>query len=170
MRILSAADIVALATPAELIPAIAEAMRAVSAGKATMPVRTVTPLAGDNRLGIMPGFLSEPAVYGAKLVSLFPDNPRRGRSSHAGVMAIFDAETGLPKACLDASALTALRTAAASAIATDALARSDASRLAILGAGEEAHSHIPAIRAVRDIRDLAIWSRDPAKSAALAEQ
>jgi alanine dehydrogenase len=169
MRVLNASDIAAVASAASLIPVIAAAMRAVSAGEATLPVRSIMPLPGNNRLGVMPGYLGAPSAYGVKLLSLFPDNPRYGRSSHAGLMVIFDPETGLARACLDASMLTALRTAAATAVATNALARADAARLAIIGTGEEAETHIPAIRAVRAISDLVIWGRDPAKAARIAQ-
>ena len=94
MRILSAADLAALADPAALIATIDAAMRRVSAGAAELPLRTVMPLGDGNALGIMPGALADPPAYGAKLLSLFPDNPRHGRSSHAGMMVLFDPATG----------------------------------------------------------------------------
>jgi alanine dehydrogenase len=164
MRILSGDDLAALADPPALIPAIEAAMRAVARRQAELPLRTVMPLGGGNALGIMPGVLADPPSYGAKLLSLFPDNPRHGRSSHAGMMILFDAETGLPRACMDAAHLTAMRTAAASAVATRALAREDASVLAIIGTGEQAHSHLAAIQAVRELRRILIWGRDLAKA------
>jgi ornithine cyclodeaminase len=168
MRVLTARDIAAVADVASLVTPIAAAMRVVSAGGAELPLRSSVPLGDGNRLGVMPGALSEPQVYGAKLLSLFPANPAQGRSSHAGLMLVFDPLTGLPRGCLDAALLTALRTAAASAVATDALARADATSLAIIGAGEQAASHLAAMRAVRAIGRVTVWGRDAGKTRAFA--
>ncbi|MCW3474452.1 ornithine cyclodeaminase family protein [Limobrevibacterium gyesilva] len=170
MRILTRADITALVDVAALIAPVAAAMQRVSEGRAELPLRSVVPVGGGNRLGVMPGALGDPPVYGAKLLSLFPDNPKHGRSSHAGLMLIFDPETGLVRACMDASELTALRTAAASAVATQALARADAATLAIIGCGEQAHSHLAAMRAVRPLRRVVVWGRDPANAEAFARR
>ncbi len=164
MRVLTAQDIATLVDVAMLIPVIAAAMRLVSARAAELPLRTAIPVGGANRLGVMPGALSQPAIYGAKLLSLFPGNPAQGRSSHAGLMLVFDGATGLPLGCLDAAVLTALRTAAASAVATDALARGDATNLAIIGTGEQAGVHIAAMRAVRSLSRIAVWGRDARKT------
>jgi ornithine cyclodeaminase len=168
MRILTPHDIAAVADVAALIPAIAAAMRVVSAGGTTMPLRTAVPLGGGNRLGVMPGALSDPPGYGAKLLSLFPGNPAQGRSSHAGLVLVFDPQTGLPRGCLDAALVTALRTAAASAVATDTLARPDAKNLAIIGTGEQAGVHLAAIRAVRPIARTVVWGRDATRTHAFA--
>ena len=168
MRILAGADLLALADTAGLIAAIDAAMRRVSERAAELPLRTALPLGGGNALGIMPGSLADPPGYGAKLLSLFPDNPRHGRSSHAGMMILFDAVTGLPRACLEAGHLTAMRTAAASAVATRALARPDAAVLAIIGTGEQAHAHLGAMRAVRPLRRILVWGRNPAMAAGFA--
>jgi len=112
---------------------------------------------GVNKLGIMPGVLGD--IYGVKLISLFPGNPAKGLSSHIGAMVLFDPSTGAPSAMVDADALTAIRTAAASAVATRALSRENATTLAIIGTGEQAHSHIEAISAVRDIHNIRIAGR-----------
>jgi alanine dehydrogenase len=168
MRILSGADISALVDVAALLAPIGAAMQRVSEGRAELPLRSVVNLGGGNRFGIMPGSLADPPSYGAKLLSLFPDNPRHGRSSHAGLYLLFDPATGLPSACLDAAVLTALRTAAASAVATAALARADATVLALIGCGEQAISHLAAMRAVRPLGRVLVWGRDPAKAAAFA--
>src|SRR3546814_3541640 len=101
--------------------------------------------------GVMPGAL-DGGPFGAKLVSVFPDNFEKGGRSHQGVVALFDPETGAPVAILDAGEITAIRTAAASAAATDVIARRDATRLAILGYGEQAWRHVQAIRHVRSDR------------------
>ena len=170
MRILNRADIRALVDVAALVPAIRAAMQRVSQGKTDMPLRSMIPVGGGRLFGIMTGAMREPDVHGAKLLSLYPDNPNHGRSSHCGVEVIFDAETGLPSACIDAAELTAIRTAAATAVATDALARPDATRLALIGCGEQAHSHIAAMRAVRPITSIVVWGRDAAKAAAFGRE
>jgi ornithine cyclodeaminase len=170
MLVLNGDDIRRLATIADLIDPVAAAMVGVSRREAQLPLRQAIPLGGADKFGVMPGALGGDAGYGAKLLSLFPRNPDRGLSSHAGVMLVFDRDTGLPKACLDASVLTALRTAAASAAATRLLARSDARRLAIIGAGEEAEGHLTAMRAVRPLDTVVVWSRNRAKTEAFARR
>jgi alanine dehydrogenase len=170
MLVLSGRDIAGLVDAADLIAPLETAMRAVSRGEAELPLRSMVPIPGSRAMGIMGGWLGQPAGHGIKVLSLFPENPKHGRSSHAGLMLLFDAETGLAKLCMDAAELTALRTAAASALATRVLARADARGLAILGTGEEAGAHVRAMRAVRPIEDLVVWGRDAGKSAAFAER
>ena len=170
MLVLNGDDIRRLVTIADLIDPIAAAMVGVSRREAQLPLRQAIPLDAEDRFGVMPGALGGAGTYGAKLLSLFPRNPDRGLSSHAGVMLVFDRETGLPKACLDASVLTALRTAAANAVATRLLARPDARRLAIIGAGEEAEGHLVAMRAVRSLDKIVVWSRNRDKTKAFARK
>ena len=170
MLVLNGDEIRRLVTIADLIEPIAAAMAGVSRREAQLPLRQAIPLGGADKFGVMPGALGGDATYGAKLLSLFPRNPDRGLSSHAGLMLVFDRETGLPKACLDASVLTALRTAAASAVATRLLARPDARRLAIIGAGEEAEGHLVAMRAVRPIEEVVVWSRNRDKTEAFTRK
>jgi alanine dehydrogenase len=170
MLVLNGDDIRRLVTIADLIDPVAAAMVGVSRREAQLPLRQAIPLGGEDKFGVMPGALGGDATYGAKLLSLYPRNPARGLSSHAGLMLVFDRETGLPKACLDASVLTALRTAAASAVATRLLARPDARRLAIIGAGEEAEGHLVAMRAVRPLDTIKVWSRNRDKTEAFARK
>jgi ornithine cyclodeaminase len=170
MLVLNGDEIRRLVTIADLIEPIAAAMAGVSRREPQLPLRQAIALGNADRFGVMPGALGGDGTYGAKLLSLFPRNPERGLSSHAGVMMVFDRESGLPKACLDASVLTALRTAAASAVATRLLARPDAKRLAIVGAGEEAEGHITAMRAVRTIDEVVVWSRNRDKTEAFARR
>jgi len=170
MLVLNGDDIRRLVTIADLIDPIATAMMGVSRREAQLPLRQAVPLGGQDKFGIMPGALGGDASYGAKLLSLFPRNPDRGLSSHSGLMLVFDRKTGLPKACLDASILTALRTAAARAVATRSLARPDARRLAIIGAGEEAEGHLTAMRLVRSLDKIAVWSRNRDKTEAFARR
>jgi ornithine cyclodeaminase len=170
MLVLNGDDIQRLVAIADLIDPIATAMMGVSRREAQLPLRQAVPLGGQDKFGVMPGALGGDASYGAKLLSLFPRNPDRGLSSHSGVMLVFDRKTGLPRACLDASVLTALRTAAASAVATRILARPDARRLAIIGAGEEAESHLIAMRLVRPLDRIVVWSRNRDKTEAFARK
>lgn len=169
MRVISGRDIAGLVDAAALMAPIRDAMRSVSRGQAELPLRSMVRLPGANRMGIMGGWLADPEGHGVKVLSLFPDNPRHGRSSHAGLYLLFDPETGLARACLDAAELTAIRTASATAVATDVLARADSTRLAILGCGEQAHTHLAAMRAIRPIEHAVVWGRDPARAQAFAQ-
>lgn len=170
MRVLSAADVADLLPPAEAIDAIDAAMRRVSAGGAELPLRNVVPLGGGNFMGVMPGALDAPAFYGVKIVSLFPANPARGLSSHRGAVVLFERETGGAVAMMDADLLTARRTAAASAVATRALARADAAVLALIGHGEQAEHHLDAIAEVRSLREVRVAGRDAGRARAFAER
>lgn len=154
----------------DCIPLMREAMMALSTGRTAQLLRAILDLPEGRMFGVMPGAMLDDGAFGAKLISVYPDNFAAGGPSHQGVVVMFDPETGAPAAVLEAGEITAIRTAAASAAATDALARADAGSLAILGYGEQARRHIEAIRHVRDIRRLTIWGRDPAKARALAEQ
>lgn len=168
MIILSHDDVADLLPMQQAIEVVEAVMKQVSQGAATLPLRSVTPVGGNNRMGLMPGAIADPACFGVKMVSLFPDNPARGLSSHRGAMVLFEAETGGAVAMMDASLLTAIRTAAASAVATRALARPDASHLAIVGTGEQAEHHLDAMMCVRDIRRLSVAGRSTEKTEAFA--
>jgi ornithine cyclodeaminase/alanine dehydrogenase-like protein (mu-crystallin family) len=101
---------------------------------------------------------------------VYPDNPKHGLSSHIGLVVLFDTETGMPLAVMDAAEITAIRTAAASAVATRALARKDASHLAILGTGEQAVTHLGAMSKVRALRTIRVWGRSPEKTERFAQE
>lgn len=165
MKILSNADIAALLPMTEAIDVVDGVMRVVSAGGAQLPLRHAVPVGGRNMMGVMSGALETPQCYGVKLVSLFPDNPARGLSGHRGAVVLFEAETGGAVAMMDAGLLTAIRTAAASAVATRALARTDASRLTLIGTGEQAEHHLEAMLAVRPVRALHVVGRRSEKAA-----
>ncbi|HHL20082.1 MAG TPA: ornithine cyclodeaminase family protein [Aliiroseovarius sp.] len=169
MIILNEADIDALLPMADAIEVVDAAMRQVSDGATELPLRFTVPVGDGNRMGVMPGAMAGDGVYGVKLISLFPGNPARGLSSHRGALALFENDTGGLIGLVEASRLTAIRTAAASAVATRALARTDAQRLAIIGTGEQAYAHLDAICAVRPITELAVAGRDRAKARALAD-
>lgn len=168
MRVLSNTDVAALLPMAEAIEVIDTTMRTVSRGAAELPLRHVVPVGGKNMMGVMSGSMQEPMCYGVKLVSLFPGNPEKGLSGHRGAVVLFEAETGGAVAMMDAGLLTAIRTAAASGVATRALARADATRLTIIGTGEQAEHHFAAMLAVRPIASVHIVGRRAEKAAAFA--
>src|SRR5207247_4992044 len=109
-------------------------------------------------------------LYSLKTVCVFPDNPKRGLDAHQGTVTLFDGETGVVTALMNASAITAIRTAAVSAVATRLLAREDTRKLAILGAGVQGRSHVEALRAVRPWERIRIASRTPEHARGLAEE
>lgn len=117
-----------------------------------------------------PGAPGAPSVAGVKVVSIFPENRLRGDESHFGVVLLFETETGRPIAHLDAASITAIRTAAVSAVATRLLARDDAGDLALLGAGVQARTHLAALREVRPLRRVRVWSRRPQSAARFAAE
>jgi ornithine cyclodeaminase/alanine dehydrogenase-like protein (mu-crystallin family) len=152
------------------IPLVRDAMIAFSTGETKQLLRSIIPLGGGHLFGIMPGALGATKPFGAKLISIFPENAPQGMQSHQGVIVLFEPHTGTPVSIVHAGEVTAIRTAAASAVATDALARKDATRLAILGTGEQAATHARAIRKVRTLESITIWGRSPERAQAVAEQ
>ncbi|WP_414902523.1 ornithine cyclodeaminase family protein [Sphingomonas flavalba] len=168
IRIIRDAEVRAMLPVDRCIALMDETMRAVSAGHAVLPLRSVMALPGGGALGNMPGSLADPACFGVKLVSLFPGDGDAG-FSHPGVVLLFEPEHGRIEAIVDASAITAIRTAAASGLATRLLARDDAGDLALLGAGTQARSHLQAMLAVRALRRIRVWARDGGKARAFAE-
>lgn len=152
------------------IPIVRDAMIAFSKGETKQLLRSVIPLSAGRFFGIMPGALGENAPFGAKLISIYPENFAKGRQSHQGLVVLFDPETGEAVCALHAGEITAIRTGAASAVATDALARNDARRLALLGYGEQAATHARAIRKVRNIQSITVWGRSAERARAFAER
>ncbi len=161
MQLLGAAAIEALLPMAPCIEVVAGAMRAISSGEVLAPPRQVMALQSPNAMGIMPGAMPAHGVFGAKVLALYPGNGARGLPSHAGVVVLFSAASGAPLAVLESHMLTALRTAAASAVATRALARPGSSVLAILGSGHQALWHVRAMREVLRLRRLQLWNHRP---------
>ena len=143
-------------------------MIAFSRGETRQHLRSILPLSDGRVFGIMPGALGPNAMFGAKLISVFPGNFAKGIQSHQGVVVLFDGESGAPVCIAHAGEVTAIRTAAASAVATDALARAEANRMAILGYGEQAGTHARAISKVRRLEAITVWGRDPARAQAFA--
>jgi ornithine cyclodeaminase/alanine dehydrogenase-like protein (mu-crystallin family) len=167
-RYVSAQEVARLLTYKACIPLMRDAMIALSTGQTRQLLRSILDLTEGRAFGAMLGAMMGDGTFGAKLVSVYPENFAKGKSSHQGVVALFDPATGAPSAILEAGEITAIRTAAASAAATDILARGDATRLAILGYGEQAERHIAAIRCVRPIERVTIWGRSLDKAEALA--
>ncbi|MGH6996609.1 MAG: ornithine cyclodeaminase family protein, partial [Phenylobacterium sp.] len=150
------------------IPIVREAMIAFSTGQTRQLLRSIIPLAEGRMFGLMPGALGEDAPFGAKVISVYPENFAKGRQSHQGLIVLFDPATGAPACVVHAGEVTAIRTAAASAAATDALARPDARRLALLGYGEQAATHARAIAKVRPLAQITVWGRSLERAQAFA--
>lgn len=150
------------------IAAVREAMARFSADAIAQPLRSIFALGGGAALAVMPGALSGPGGTGAKLITVYPDPARPGRSSHRGVVVLFDRASGQVRGIADAGSITEIRTGAASAVATDALAREDAERLAVFGCGAQAASHIHAIKHVRALKKVLVWGRNVRTAAAFA--
>ena len=138
----------------DLIPAMAEALRDLSAGAVLQPLRTVLSISSHNGfLGVMP---ASGRALGAKLVTFYPQNKKV--PTHHAMILLFRPETGEPLAVMDGRLITEMRTAAVSAVATNLLARSDVKTLTILGSGVQARSHLEALRLVRSFGDVKVWS------------
>jgi ornithine cyclodeaminase len=150
----------------EAIPTMRRALAMLAGGDVVMPLRTMLPLPqGDAVMGLMPSYMGGLGAVGVKVVAAFPANFGTEYDTHQGVVLFFDTEHGLLRAIVDATSITAIRTAAVSGLATDLLARPDAGDLAIIGAGTQAHTHLQAMRAVRPVRRVRVYSV-PAESAA----
>lgn len=152
----------------ECIDAMADAFRALAIGEARLPLRQVIPLPGSpNLFALMPGDIGvssrerHRAAVGAKVITVFPGNDTTPFDSHLGVVLLFEADMGRLLAIIDASSVTAIRTAAVSGVATKLLSNPDAGDLAILGAGVQAMTHLEAMKTVRALRRVRVWSRTP---------
>jgi len=138
----------------QLIPAVADALAALAAGQVVQPVRTVLPIEPHRGFfAVMPAYAG---AMGAKLVTFYPHNV--GVHTHHALIVMLKPETGEPLAVLDGRLITEMRTAAASAVATQHLARKNASVLGIIGSGVQAGSHLAALRHVRAFKDVRVWS------------
>jgi ornithine cyclodeaminase len=168
LLVINANTLQGIITLAEAIEIVDRAMRELSAGLVAAPERTVMSVNASTRLGLMPGAMPSLSRFGVKVVSLSADAASFGLPSHQGLMLLFDSATGQPLAVLDCHALTRMRTAAASAVATRALARRDAKVLAIIGPGDLAGPHLEAISAIRPIEHVRVWGRSRAKAEAFA--
>ena len=180
MLIIPHSDVERLLPVATCVPGMREAMMATSQGDVSLPIRQFMPVPGAaGKMAIMPGSLgtageSDTASFGIKLVCKYDRPLIDGKPDplgiHVGMVLVVDSAKGVPLAMIEGSSLTSIRTSAASALATELLARKDARRLAIIGNGEQASRHIKAMQAVRDISDVIVWGRDPERAASFAEE
>jgi alanine dehydrogenase len=159
--ILSGDDVRRLLPMSECIEVMAQALAALSRGEAVLPLRQVLLLpGGKGAFAAMPAHLTEPAAMGLKVISVIPGNHGTELDSHQGAVLLFEAGRGRLLAILDASSITAIRTAAVSGVATRLLARAEAGTLAVLGSGVQAATHLDAMVLVREVRRVRVWSRD----------
>lgn len=168
MRIIDAATVRSLLPMSEAI----RLMREVFENKksAAQPLRTVIQSEALPGLAVVkPAALGSPPGLGVKLVSIFPGNEALGLAAVQGAVLLLDPVTGVPSALMDAAVVTEIRTAAASAVATDLLARPGGAALAILGAGVQGRAHLEAIPVVRDVGEVHLWSRTRGRAESLAE-
>ena len=159
MRFIDREEVARRLTYPAAIRLVREAMMALSRGETRQLLRSILSIAEGRLYGSMSGALGERAPFGSKLISVFQENRARGRQSHQGLVVLFDPESGEPVCAVHAGEVTSIRTAAASAVATDALARPESRRLAILGTGEQAASHARALREVRALEEITVWGR-----------
>jgi ornithine cyclodeaminase len=170
--ILNHDEVVKLLPMKDCIAVMREALIALAAGQVHQPLRTIIrPPDAAGLMGLMPSYISgDRAAFGLKAICVFPGNPARGKDAHQGAVLLFSADTGELQAMMNASAITAIRTAAVSAVATDLLARKDASKLAIIGTGVQARSHLAAMAQVRPVERCRIVSRQLENARAFAEE
>jgi ornithine cyclodeaminase/alanine dehydrogenase-like protein (mu-crystallin family) len=172
--VLSHADVHAALAPAECELAMAEVLAARARGEAYMPLRSVMrPPGASGFMGLMPAYAASastggPGSFGLKAICLIPSNPKRGLDTHQGTVTLFDGETGVPTAILNASAVTEIRTAAVTAVATRELSRKDSRVLAILGAGVQAGAHLRALHGVREWQQIRVYAPTAEHAQALA--
>lgn len=162
MLVLNSKQVAQLLPMAECIELMADALGSLARGEVYQPLRTIVrPPEARGLLGLMPAYRSgEHGAFGLKAICVFPGNPALGKDAHQGTVMLSSQETGEPLALMNASAITAIRTAAASAVATRLLAREDAADLAIIGAGVQARTHLVALSSVRSIKRARLACRN----------
>jgi len=173
--VLSHRDVVAALPPKTCAESMAAVLAARARGETHMPLRSIMAAPGAaGFMGLMPswrgGQQDRGAVFALKAICVIPDNPSRGLDAHQGTVTLFDGETGVPTAILDASAITAIRTAAVTAVATAVLARTDARTLAILGAGVQGQAHLRALAGVREFGQIRVYAPTRAHVQALIDE
>jgi alanine dehydrogenase len=169
LRILTGDDVRRVLPMPRAIALMREAFIQLSSGTAAAPVRTrIDVPVAHGRVFVMPAGAPDSAAAGVKVVSVFDHNAARRLPLIHGVVLLVDAATGQPRALVEGASLTALRTGAASGLATDLLARPDAAVAAIFGAGAQARTQLEAVCAVRPIREALVYAPDPGRAAAFA--
>ncbi|OGF54586.1 MAG: hypothetical protein A2Z21_06855 [Candidatus Fraserbacteria bacterium RBG_16_55_9] len=160
--ILNQAEVSRLLPMAECMEVMADVLKALARGEAILPLRPVMWLPERvGALAMMPAYLRNLDIMGLKAISVFPGNLGTEFDSHQGAVLLFETKHGQLLAIMDASSITAIRTAAVSGVATQLLARKDARDLAILGSGVQAQTHLEAMLLARKIARVRVWSRDP---------
>jgi ornithine cyclodeaminase/alanine dehydrogenase-like protein (mu-crystallin family) len=155
----------------ECIHLMSGTLRAMAEGDAVLPLRSMVWMPDKSGLlGVMPAYLGQPGSLGLKVISYLPGNHGTDRDSHQGAVLLFDTKTGELLAVIDASSITAIRTAAVSGLATRLLAREDAGDLAIIGAGVQAATHLAAMKAVRPLRRVRVSSHSLESAKAFARR
>lgn len=172
--VLNAAEVERLLPVRECIGVMREALTSLAGGEVYLPLRMIVrPPGAEGLMGLMPVYRAGgegASAYGLKAICVFPGNPEKGKDAHQGGVMLFSGETGELLALLNASAITGIRTAAVSGLATQALAREDACELAIIGAGVQARSHLLAMACVRPIKRARVASRRFEHARALASE
>lgn len=157
MIILNQTEVADLLPMPSCIAIMEDVLADLARGEAVQPLRVVVPLPHDHIFGLMPAHWERKRVAGAKLISVFQDNHDRGLPSHQGVVVLFDTTDGAPIAIVNGQQITAIRTAAVSAVGTRHLARDDAKVLAMIGTGEQARTHLEAIQCVASLERVSVW-------------
>ena len=170
IRFYDAAEVEALLDYPGCIEAMRKAMAVLSSGEGPQPLRQIWPLANGEVWGIMPGHLAALSTFGAKLISVFHEPDGSGRTRHQGVVVAYDGETGAVSAIADAEPITKIRTACATAAATDAMARTDAEVLAVFGTGLQAESHLHAMPLVRPFKEILLWGQSEERARKVGER
>lgn len=171
LRLINAALVRQLLPMDRCIDLMRDAFRLEAEKGVIQPIRSlVRKPDGRGVIGMMPAYTARPEWLGIKVVTVFPGNFGTGKGSHQGMVLMFEAETGSPVALVEAREITAIRTAAATAAATDLLARKDAASLGILGYGEQAQTHLRSVPLVRRFDDIRVWGRDPERARVFAER
>ncbi len=158
-RLLTEQHVHSLLPLSDLIPAMESALAKFSSGDVLQPVRSVLTVGPTQAYyGLMPAFIPSPASMGAKIVTVFSENHKKGLPSHLATILLFDPDSGSLIAMMDGRYITEARTAAVSAVSARFLANADASTLALIGSGVQARSHLEALQHVRQIKDIRVWS------------
>jgi ornithine cyclodeaminase/alanine dehydrogenase-like protein (mu-crystallin family) len=170
VRVLSGVDVERALAMETAVEAVRHAFVQLSAGGAEVPLRTVMPLADSGTALFMPAGMATGDHFGLKVVTVVPDNVGRDLPTIQALVTLFDAATGVPEAVMDGEVLTAIRTGAASGVATDLLARRDSSVVAVIGAGVQARRQVEAVCCVRTIREVLIFDADATRALQMAEE
>ncbi len=168
MEYMSKEEVLERLLPKTCIDIMHDTFLSFANGRFEQYLRTAQPLPQGNIFGFMPAYLGE--WFGAKLITVFPQNHSAGLPSHQGIVLLFDSATGTLRFAADGDAITAVRTGAVSALATDLLANPSASTLALIGAGAQARSHLAAISCVRPLSKVTVWDRSPSATERFARE